>query len=256
MITELVVLSPFIMGWYLNIIPIYVVIAILFVYYWLPKIVVLDMIMEPHFYKILVRVKSRDNKIALTFDDMPYGNHKDIINLLNTYNMKGTFFMISDYLTSENEQVFIDAVKQGHQLANHGATNSMHAIKKEENLYKEIDACHKAIVDIYNKANVPLPNNMFYRPGCGIFNKYMMNINNKYSNYRTALGSVYPNDPIMISPTINYYYLKYHIENGDIVILHDRKWTPKLLQKLLPWLINKGLDSITLDSLVRTINHD
>jgi len=253
MITELAILSPFLLGWYYKWIPWYVPPAFLATYYWLPKPIVLNMLLDRFFPQILSRVKTDKGQIALTFDDLPYGSHKEIIDLLNRNNMKGTFFMISGYLTPDNEELFVDAVKQGHQLANHGQTNSMHALKSKEELHKEVNHCHDAIVRIYEKAGVPLPAHMFYRPGCGLFNKAILALSEqeKFKGYQVALGSVYPNDPIVASSSINYWYLTQHIEKGDVVILHDRKWTPGMLEKLLPWLTDKkGLTSVTLNELV------
>jgi hypothetical protein len=93
-----------------------------------------------------------------------------------------------------------------------------------------------------------LPKKMFYRPGCGLFNQRMIEITESL-NYNLALGTVYPNDPVVCSSIINYYYLICHIEKGDIVILHDRKWTAPMLQWLLPWMISKSLKSVILDDV-------
>jgi len=187
------------------------------------------------------------NRIALTFDDAPYGSHEEIIKILDMYNMKGTFFIISDYVNSQNYQILVNAVKNGHQLANHGKTNSFHAIKSMESLKKEIAVCDLLLVEIYKEAGVELPQ-MFYRPGCGAFTNQMLK-HVESLNYKLALGSVYPNDPIVRSSFINYHYIINHLENDDIVILHDRKWTVPLLQKLLPYLNEYGYQAVTLHEL-------
>ena len=68
-------------------------------------------------------------------------------------------------------------------------------------------------------------------------------------NTTVALGSVYPNDPVMIFPWLNYLYLILHISAGDVVILHDRKWTVPMLKMLLPWMKKKGYDSVILNKM-------
>ena len=69
-------------------------------------------------------------------------------------------------------------------------------------------------------------------------------------NYKLTLGSVYPNDPIVRSSFINYWYLRTHIQGGDIVILHDRKWTPNMLTMLLKYMKDNNLVSVTVDQLL------
>lgn len=217
--------------------------------YWIPKWLILDLMMERLYPKILFRQKEvTGNRIALTFDDMPYGSHEQIIQLLDKHNMKGTFFVISDYFNEQNRQIFVDAVKNGHQLGNHGKTNSMHALHSKDKLSHEIDSCDNLIRQIYNEANVELPQLMCYRPGCGLFNQMMLDLVGQ-NNYTLTLGSVYPNDPMMPSSIINYHYLVAHIEAGDIVILHDRSWTPPLLERLLIWLTSNGFHSVTVNDL-------
>jgi len=219
--------------------------------YWTPKCILINM-ME-HYYPVIATrsFTTKDPHIALTFDDAPYGSHREIIDRLNTYHMKGTFFIISDYVDESNIRVFVEAVKQGHQLANHGRTSRMHYRLNALQLTDEIEACDQLIKKIYGLAGMEMPKDMFYRPGCGLFHQKMIKlVHNK--GYRLALGSVYPNDPYIPSSYINYFYLINHIEKGDVVILHDRNWTPKLLEKLLPWLKSNNLGSVTLATLMAT----
>ena len=39
------------------------------------------------------------------------------------------------------------------------------------------------------------------------------------------------------------------MSNGDIIVLHDRPWTPIMLNYLLPWMKENGYVSVTLDEL-------
>lgn len=218
--------------------------------YWLPKWLFLDLFMDIFYPTIITRKRVVDENhktIALTFDDAPYGAHEEIIKTLDMYNMKGTFFVISDYVNNENRQILVNAVKNGHLLANHGKTNFMHAVLPMNSLIKEIAVCDLLLSDIYDEAGVEMPQ-MFYRPGSGLFTNSMLRYVESL-NYKLALGSVYPNDPTMISSWLNYHYITNHLENGDVVILHDRNWTVPLLQKLLPYLNENGYHAVTLQEL-------
>lgn len=233
-------------------------ILILSTIYWIPKfpfIVLLNRL----FPKIITNLNTSENfdktyvndpikYISLTFDDVPYGSFHSILKILDKYNMKATFFIISDYVTEKDKTLLIDAINNGHQLGNHGKTASLHALHSLESLKMEIETCDKLINDLYKLAKITRSSKI-YRPGGGLF----INRMTKYldsENYSLVLGSVYPNDSLFPFPYLNFLYIKYHIEDGDIIILHDRKWTTPMLEYLLPWMIENNYNSLTLDNLM------
>ena len=215
------------------------IISILSLYYLLPKKIVINLLNR--YYPQILTHKDSEN-IFITIDNVPYGYHKEILNLLDFYNYKSNLFVIANQYAKENKQVLIDAVKNGHRLCNHGISNSMHILKSEDELKREILECDKFIKEIYKEANVEMDDKKYYRPSCGYFSKNMIRIVEKLG-YKMALGSVYPHDQQIMSGDINYYYIIGKIERGDILIIHDRKWTIDLLKKLLPWLKEHGIGS-------------
>jgi peptidoglycan/xylan/chitin deacetylase (PgdA/CDA1 family) len=247
MAAELCILIPLFILYYFGYIPIYLILIIYGFIYWLPKFFFIQLL-EFFYPKVLTRVKSSKH-IALTFDDVPYGSFEQILKELDKHQMKATFFIVSGDVDQITTNLLIEAVRNGHQLANHGETNSVHFFKSEKGLSNEISKCKNLIDNIYESAKVSIPENQFYRPGAGLFNGKMINFADKFG-YKLALGSVYPNDPVIQSSTINYYYLINHICPGDIVIVHDRKWTPKMLIRLLNWMKSNNLKSVTLNELV------
>ena len=248
MITELIIILPILWLCWKGIIPWTVIIIYTIFIYWIPKNLIIKLL--EYFYPEIITRNHSQTSIFLTFDDMPYGSHQNIIEILNKHQMKATFFIISEYVNEENIDIFVNAVKMGHQLGNHGKTNSMHLLKSDIELVKEINHCDSVIKDIYRRARMPLPQNMIYRPGCGLFGPSMLNIVSNLG-YKIALGSVYPNDAVISSETINYWYLISHLEPGDVVIMHDRKWTPNMLDNLLTWMHTHNLESSVLDKIFR-----
>jgi peptidoglycan/xylan/chitin deacetylase (PgdA/CDA1 family) len=263
MFTESLIIVPILCLIYYEYIQWYIGLIVLSTMYWIPKFIIIKTLNK--LYPDILTHRdyscsfgSYSKPISLTFDDVPYEggfeNTNKIVKILDKYKMKGTFFVISDYVkTQKHRNLLVQMVKSGHQLGNHGKTNSMHALLSREKLIVEMDTCDRLIREIYSEANRTwLLNTMVYRPGCGLFHKGMIELC-KEKNYRLALGSVYPNDPIVQSSMINYYYLINHIEAGDIVILHDRAWTPDLLEKLMTYLVENKFRSVTLDIQFGTI---
>lgn len=250
MIAEsLLLISLVIQLYYYRSLPIILIyVAIYLTIYWLPKCIFVEFL-NKWFPSVITHTKVKDKTIYLTFDDAPYGYSRRIMDQLDKWDMKASFFVISDYVTDATRGTMIQAIRDGHQLCNHGQKNSMAALLSYENLDKELGICQEVIDNLYDIAHVRLPKNKFYRPGCGLFNGKILQYM-KENNYHLTLGSVYPNDPVFFIPYMNYLYLISHIESGDVIILHDRSWTPKTLEYLLPYLAKNGYKTEILDKLV------
>lgn len=190
--------------------------------------------------------KNNSEKIILTIDDVPYQTNQfdKILETLDKYNCKATFFVISSLVNESNKSLLIKAIKNGHHLANHGVNNTMHAMCYYDSLHDEIETCQKLINQLYNEANVEEPQIKYFRPGVGIVT-HTINEYCKNNNYKIVLGTNYCNDPKISSVTINEYYIKQHLKSNDIIILHDRKWTPELLERLF----SSGIRTHSLNEL-------
>jgi len=186
----------------------------------------------------------------ITIDDAPYysrlfgSSFEDILNVLEKYDMKVIFFVISTQVNDQNRELLIRALKEGHRLENHGRVDKRHSSLSRDDLIYEIDECDKLLNGLYKEAKVQRPENKLYRPGCGTFNEMMLGIC-RWKKYQMILGNTYPHDPFVISPIINYLYIKYHLEENDIVIIHDRAWTPALLERLGPYLKSNNFRTVT-----------
>lgn len=201
-----------------------------FVYYWY----------QMDIAKILFRNKkikyysSSPNKSVLTIDDAPYSkdSFESILKILRKHNVFATFFIISSFVNEENREMMKNAVKDGHHLANHGETNTIHYLCNKEQIAEEISHCQKTIDEIYCEANVKQPIQKYYRPGYGL----VSNVISEYceeNDYEIVLGNIYPLDPVITSSFINRKYIFKHVEGNDIIILHDRNHTAEMLDELL-----------------------
>jgi len=187
-------------------------------------------------------------KVVISIDDIPYRTSvedyrdftrlKKMVDLFNKYNYKAIFFVVgNDYNTVINleKAQLVHAIKSGHMIANHGSSNICHAIRSDYILGNDILDCDELINKLYLAAHVSKPSTEYFRPGYRLFTLPMMKIVKSLGKV-IMLGSVYPSDLLIRFPYINYLYIRYKIENKDIVIIHDRPWTISMLEYLLPYL--------------------
>lgn len=182
------------------------------------------------------------NEFALTIDDVTQGEVDafcEILDILVQTEHKVTFFVISDCKTNPRSVALLKrAIKEGHLLSNHGMTNRMHARLSAKDLQQEIDDCDTFIQSLYDSCGIPRPRPLYYRPGSGMISTPMFKLS---PIHYVTLGNIYPHDPAIRFPLINYLYLKGHpVHDGDIVILHNRQWTPALLRMWLPTLEHRS----------------
>lgn len=238
--------------WLFVFVIILMLISLCIVCYWIPKCIA-----EPflnHFNVTCSLKKNKDYKnskmIAITLDDVPFTSKsfKQILTLFKKYQIKMSCMVISDYVNDDTQQLLIEAVNDGHVLCNHGKTDSMHAFHSIDSLKNEIKDCETKLNEIYQKQCNQDWKYKFYRPGCGIFTNKMLKLLESMG-YNIILGNVYPNDPFCCNSWWNFQYLKWHIDSGDVIILHDRPWTINLLKKLLPWIKEQGYECITLNQV-------
>lgn len=242
MLAEFVLASPILLLWLFSVVSSFQLVCFVLIVYWIPKPLVSLLSLV---FRSVLFMKISPN-VAITIDDVPYGSDtKTLLESIGAPDMKFSLFVISNYVNYENRALLINAIKAGHELCNHGKTNSTHALLSASELAHELDACETLLNDLYREAGVPRPLYKFYRPGGGLFTKSVLAVASS-RELMVVLGSVYPQDPVISSSDWNALYLQNHIESGDIVILHDRRWTPRTLRSVMNWMRTKNLQSVTL----------
>lgn len=177
-----------------------------------------------------------NNDVYLTIDDVINDDSfEEILDVLDEFNARATFFVISSNVNEKNKHLLSRAVKSGHHLANHGQTNCKHFLCSNSKLYNEIMDCEKLIEEIYNNSGCMMPKIKYFRPGNGFITDDIIRIC-KLNNYKIVLGTIYPQDTKLPFPNLIYYYIKLKVKPNDIIILHDRKFTPSVLKKTLKYL--------------------
>ena len=92
---------------------------------------------------------SRNEKlIALTFDDGPHPKETyEILNILNKYNVKATFFVVGKHANWYSKPL-IEASKEGHEIGNHSNTHASFKNLSKESKDQEIKLVSEKIYEL------------------------------------------------------------------------------------------------------------
>ena len=207
--------------------------------------------------------KKTDGKVAyLTFDDGPSVNTIKILDILDQYNVKATFFVVYH---SNMKSRYQEIVKRGHTIALHSYTHDYSKIyKSEKGYYNDLNKIHD-----YVEKTTGVDSKIIRFPG-GSSNT----VSNKYNKgiMRTLKSSVTKN---------GYYYHDWNVSSGDAtgrnvkvsklianvksgvgkkkvinVLMHDtgksKRTTVEALPSIIEYLKKKGysFEALTTESVL------
>jgi len=187
-----------------------VVIIVLFVF-WIEPMVFLGVI-EKLTPNITYRVQTALPIVALSFDDGPHPVFTpQVLEILNRYDAKATFFLIGERARRHPELV-AKIKAAGHQVANHYFRNG--------SILGRSDAEFLALLKETESAIGTSEGPKLFRPPGGVARPRQLKLARE-NGYSCVLGSAYPHDP-MCPPV---WYIRWLVEKnlvpGTIVILHD-----------------------------------
>lgn len=196
-----------------------------------------------------IKAHSSNNKInrnivALTFDDGPTEITPEVLNLLEKYNQKATFFCIGKHLEKYPETAKI-IVGKGHVIANHtySHTNKMGFLNKKE-VFNEIASTQNIILQITGK----IPN--FFRPPFGVTNPNIARVC-KENRVEVIGWNIRSLDTVIESENKILYRILDRLQKGSIILLHDTSAkTLNVLERLLIIMEKKQIQSVTVDELL------
>jgi peptidoglycan-N-acetylglucosamine deacetylase len=201
--------------------------------------------------------------IALTIDDIPTPGDWDdastrlIVAALDTYNrtaihpVQATFFVITDHL-NQGSTILGDILAAGHEIANHGTTDTTPAILQPAEFERHFWQAHQLITDTTQQ---PI---RWYRPGRGLYNRSMVEHVKLTPGYESllALASMIPFDTLqpLSTPNVNTWYLSRFIFPGSIFVMHGGSMerclqTAQALPPLLKTMERQGYRVVTLSAL-------
>ena len=188
--------------------------------------------------RALWRMDKNVKAVYLTFDDGPIPNITPwVLDLLDKYNIKATFFLVGDNVRKHPEE-FKMIVERGHRVGNH-TFNHISGLKYLSYNYLENT----------NKAD-ELINSTLFRPPHGWmrWGQYMV-LSHRYT---VVMWDLVTRD---YSKRLNGHQVlrnvKKYVRNGSIITFHDSIKSEKNLKYALPraieWLLEQGYEFKTFD---------
>ena len=204
----------------------------------------------------LWRVNPEEKAVYLTFDDGPIPEVTPwVLDLLERYGVKATFFMVGDNI-SKYPEVFRQVVEQGHRIGNH-TFNHIRGFSRKyftsysylENTEKAYDLMREQMLGLTCSENQLRP--LLFRPPHGHMG-WAQYITLK-RRYRIVMWDLVTRDysKKLRGPQVLANVLRY-TRNGSIITFHDslKSWQNGNLQYALPraieFLIEEGYQLKTL----------
>lgn len=186
-------------------------------------------------------IPTADNVLYLTFDDGPTERTPEILELLQEYDAKATFFCVGANV-EKHPELALKIIHSGHTIGNHSFS---HLKGWKTNTLKYIS-------DV-EKASEILPSNLFRPPYGKMRWKQYRALKEKYNIVMWSHLS-YDFDAKM--PEEEFYKRLFeYFKSGDIVVLHDNlKYFDKskrMLEAILIWAQKEGVacHAITISML-------
>jgi peptidoglycan/xylan/chitin deacetylase (PgdA/CDA1 family) len=192
-----------------------------------------------------------DQKIvALTFDDGPNPEFTpEVLDILDKYHVKATFFMIGSEMEKYPE-IVKEVVARGHVIGNHTYTHP-HDIEldTEAQVIRELDQCEQVIERMTGRRT------HLFRPPRGLVDSTVFTIAEE-EGYRTILWTVSADHHDAPTPKLMAQRVLKHIRPGGIILAHDgrfcTRWkdvaaTPMIIEELS----KQGYQFLTIPELLR-----
>ncbi len=195
---------------------------------------------------VVYKKENNKMKIALTFDDGPHPIYTEqILDILDKYNVKATFFLLGQNAKSYPWLVERE-IKSGHEIGNHTFTHGHLSEMSSEEIITEINKCEELIYEICEY------HTKLFRPPEGVLpiaiRRYA-----REDDYTVVLWSIDTYDWARENVDAIKNNILSNITPGDIILMHDyvpESITPQALEIIIPLLLDEGYEFVTISELI------
>jgi len=196
---------------------------------------------------IVYRVRTNLPLVGLSFDDGPHPTFtQQVLDILQPYKAKATFFLIGDR-ASRHPEVVAAIRAAGHEIGNHYSSDVSTLGHSDAKFLRNLAQTEEAL-SLDGKPAL-------FRPPGGVACPRQIKLA-RQGGYTCVLGCAYPHDPLR--PPV--WYIRWLIEKnlvpGAIIILHDGISNPSRSLQALPRILDaahrKGLRFVSISELIRS----
>ncbi len=192
---------------------------------------------------IMYKIDPNKPVIALTFDDGPNtGTTCEVLDILEKYMVRASFFVVGNNITPETEGVIKRAYDLGCEINNHSKTHSVMPDLTSGEIMEETAYVSEQVKRITGKDTV------FFRPPYIAVNDVMLeNIDMPF------IAGIGCNDwEEEVTAEMRASRIKEQLHDGVIILMHDAEGnskTVKALDMLIPYILEKGYQFATVSEL-------
>lgn len=189
-------------------------------------------------------VDTEEKKIAISFD-AAWGNEytRFILDTLDKYNVKSTFFLVGFWVDEYPEDVK-EIAKRGHDVGNHSTTHPNMSQLSKEKMEEELNITGEKIRKLTNIKPT------LFRPPFGDYNDLLIQTCRE-NGYYTIQWDVDSLDwkELGVQPVVDR--ITRNVRNGSIVLFHNNA---KYIKEFLPIVIEKlqedGYEIVPISELI------
>ena len=192
-------------------------------------------------------VKTDSMQIAITFDDGPHPRlTPKILDILDRYGVKSTFFMVGVNVENYPETAK-EVLRRGHEVGNHTYSHHVMWNLSEDDVARELAGCEESLESLCEYR----PH--LFRPPQGAINEKIERCSSA-GDYKLILWSLDTRDWENKNTEEIVERVLSSVSAGDIILMHDyigtHSKTPEALEILLPRLIERGFEPVTVSRLL------
>lgn len=197
------------------------------------------------FIKIICKATTEKKEIAISFDDGPAKNYtQQILDILNTENVKATFFCIGNRIAG-NETILMQIKEDGHIIGNHSYSHhfwfDMYSSQKMQDDLKQMDTEMERVTGLKPK---------LFRPPYGVTNPNLAKAI-KNGGYTPVGWSVRSMDTVIKDGKKLLGKINEGIKPGAVFLFHDTsRSTLDILPEFIQEVKKRGYNIIPLDKLL------
>ncbi|MEW9095047.1 MAG: polysaccharide deacetylase family sporulation protein PdaB [Clostridiaceae bacterium] len=195
-------------------------------------------------------VGTEEKKVSITFDvNWGENNTIEILDILDKYNVKATFFLIGNWIDDFPEEVK-EIHKRGHEIGNHSNSHpDMSKISKEK-MINELSVTDAKTIKVIGEST------RLFRFPSGSYNNLSVETVNELG-YHCIQWDVDSIDWRAEGEEKEYNRVMKNTKPGSILLFHtDGKYTPKTLPRIIEDLKAKGYEFVKVGDLIHKDNYN